>query len=218
MAKARATSSKSADALAAAAVEYFASRSHNAWRRQFHKDQPKEKLRPRMRLRGGVMVDINKPWAKLDPAAKADNRVAAYDAHKAIVRFPKNREAASAFIHTRWIARNKRDPNQPKELMRPYKALPEVEKDKDRAHFDRMTVAFAAVKKKIKAKKKAAQKAKTAKQPQKSKTPPKRRGATKAAPKRATRPAVKKKKAAKQAPKRRRVKKATPKRAASKRK
>lgn len=146
MARARAKSSKSEDAIAAA-VEYFAAKSHNAWRREFHKDQPKQKHRRRMRLRGGVMVDVNKPWSKLNARAQADNRIAAYEAHKAVMRYPNNREAASAFIHRRWIARNKHDPSQPKALMRPYKELSEVEKDKDRAHFDRMKAAIAAVKK-----------------------------------------------------------------------
>jgi hypothetical protein len=133
------------DRTAEAAVDYFAARSHNAWRRKFHLAQPGEKSRPRMRMRGGIMVDINQPWTKLDPKAKDDNKVAAYDALEAITRFPKDREAAADYVHKRWIARNKRDPNQPKALFKPYKQLPEAEKDKDRAHVDNMRAALASV-------------------------------------------------------------------------
>jgi hypothetical protein len=98
-----------------------------------------------MRLRGGVMVDINKPWASLDPKAKAENKRAAYDAFDAVTRFPNDREAASDYVHIRWMARNKGDSSQPKALFKPYAKLPDVEKDKDRAHVDRMTKAIAAV-------------------------------------------------------------------------
>lgn len=132
-----------------AAVEHFASRSHNAWRRKFRKANPKEANKPRMRLRGGVMVDINKPWKELDPKAKADNEAAARAAYEALIKYPKDREAAAEFVHKRWIARNRRDPNQPKDLFKPYAALPEVEKDKDRVHIDNMKAALAAVKKKV---------------------------------------------------------------------
>jgi hypothetical protein len=131
-----------------AAVDYFAARSHDAWRRQFHKANPKERALPRMRMRGGKMVDINKPWKDLDPKAKAENRVAAYAAYAAIEKFPNDREKASDYVHKQWIKRNRADPNQPKTLFKPYSALSEVEKDKDRAHIDRMKAALAAVRKK----------------------------------------------------------------------
>lgn len=134
------------DKLADAAVEYFASRSHDAWRRQFLKANPKEKAKPRMRLRGGVMVDINQPWKALDARAKADNKIAAYAAYEALSRFPGDREKAAAYIHAQWMKRNRADPSQPKELFKPYCKLPEIEKDKDRAHIDRMKAALAAVK------------------------------------------------------------------------
>ena len=138
-----------------AAVEYFAAHSHDAWRRQFHKTNPKERALPRMRMRGGKMVDINKPWQTLDPKAKAENRIAAYAAYAAIEKFPNDREQASDYVHKQWIKRNRSDPNQPKSLFKPYSALPEVEKDKDRAHIDRMKAALAAVQKKKTAFKKA---------------------------------------------------------------
>lgn len=135
------------DRLAEAAVDYFAARSHEAWRRNLLKTDPKQKGKPRMRLRGGVMVDVNQPWSKLHPKAKADNKVAAYDALDAVKKFPDDREAAANYVHVRWIARNKGDPNQPKALFKPYASLPEVEKAKDRAHVDNMKKALAAVRK-----------------------------------------------------------------------
>jgi hypothetical protein len=133
------------DPMREAAADYFAGRSHDAWRAEFLKNNPKERGLPRMRQRGGVMVDVNQPWSNLHPKAKADNKIAAYDAYDAVKKFPNDREAASSYVHDRWIARNKKDPSQPKELFKPYAALPKVEKDKDRAHVDNMKKALAAV-------------------------------------------------------------------------
>lgn len=135
------------DPVREAAAEYFAGRSHDAWRRAFLKNNPKEKGKPRLRQRGGVMVDINQPWSSLHSKAKADNKIAAYDAYDAVKKFPNDREAASAYVHDRWMARNKKDASQPKALFKPYAALPKVEKDKDRAHVDNMKKALAAVSK-----------------------------------------------------------------------
>ncbi len=125
--------------------DLYAARLHSDWLREFRRSHPAEKRKPRMRLRGGVMVDINKPWASLDPKAKADNKHAAYAAYDAVKRFPDDREAASEYVHQRWIARNKGDKSQPKALFKAYARLPEVEKDKDRAHVDRMTAALRTV-------------------------------------------------------------------------
>ncbi|MFZ2030327.1 MAG: hypothetical protein WAU68_08475 [Vitreimonas sp.] len=140
-----------------AAVNYFASRSHDAWREKLHDTNPAERDLPRMRERGGKMVDINKPWSELDPKAKAENRIAAHAAATAIEKYPDDREKAAAYVHKQWIKRNKGDPNQPKDLFEPYAVLPDVEKDKDRAHIDRMKAAFDAVKKARKTKKKSKQ-------------------------------------------------------------
>jgi hypothetical protein len=131
-----------------AAVDYFAARSHEAWRKRLLKTNPEQKGKPRMRLRGGVMVDVNQPWAKLDPKAKSDNKRAARDAFDAVKKFPADREAAAEYVHQCWIKRNKNDPSQPKALFKAYARLTEVEKDKDRAHVDRMKAALAAVRKK----------------------------------------------------------------------
>lgn len=145
---ARAAKTRKADPVREAAVDYFASRSHNAWRKRLLETNPEQRGQPRMRLRGGVMVDINKPWAPLDPKAKADNKRAAYDAYDAVKRFPDDREAAANYVHERWIKRNKGDASQPKALFKAYARLPEVEKDKDRAHVDRMQAAIRAVSRK----------------------------------------------------------------------
>lgn len=134
------------DPIRDAAIEHFAARSHNAWRRRFHQTNPAEKAQPRMRLRAGAMVDVNQPWAKLHPKAKADNIRAARDAYEAVRRFPNDREAASAYVHECWMRRNKGDASQPKALFKPYDKLPELEKDKDRAHIDQMKRSIAAVK------------------------------------------------------------------------
>jgi hypothetical protein len=130
-----------------AAVEYFSARSHEAWRRNFRKNNPKEADKPRMRMRGGVMVDVNQPWPKLHSKAQSDNKRAARDAYLAVKKFPSDREAAAEHVHVAWIKRNKNDASQPKALFKPYARLPEVEKDKDRAHVDNMKKALAAVRK-----------------------------------------------------------------------
>jgi hypothetical protein len=129
-----------------AAVEYFSARSHERWRREFHKNNPAQKAKPRMRLRDGLMVDINQPWSKLHPNAKTDNKRAARIAYQAVKKFPRNREAAAAYVHDLWIKRNKKDANQPKVLFKPYVTLSEIEKDKDRAHIDGMKKAIVATK------------------------------------------------------------------------
>jgi hypothetical protein len=138
---------RKADPVREAAADYFAARSHAAWRRRLLKTNPTQKDKPRMRLRGGVMVDVNQPWSRLHAKAKADNMRAAYDAYAAVQRFPDDREAAAAYVHERWIKRNRSDQSQPKALFKPYAKLPEVEKDKDRAHVDKMKKALAVVRK-----------------------------------------------------------------------
>lgn len=145
---------KKTDPLMDKAADYFAARSHDAWRESFHKTNPGEKDKPRMRMRGGEMVDVNQPWSKLHPAAKQENLRAARDAYAAVNKFPKDREAAADYVHRAWIKANKDDPNQPKDLFKPYAKLPELEKDKDRAHVDVMREAIAAVTKKKPTKKK----------------------------------------------------------------
>lgn len=126
-----------------ASVEAFAAEAHTAWRRRMLKDNPAQRGRPRMRMRGGEMVDVNQPWKSLHPNAQMDNRQAARDALEAVRKFPADREAAAAHVHKLWIKRNKGDPNQPAALMKSYASLPEAEKDKDREHVDRMRALLA---------------------------------------------------------------------------
>jgi hypothetical protein len=145
MAKAR--RAKKADPVSEAAVEYFAARSHDTWRKNLLRTNPEEKGKPRMRRRGGTMVDVNQPWSKLHPKAQAENKRAARDAYAALKKFPNDREAASSYIHDCWIERNKNDKSQPRALFKPYAQLPEVEKAKDRVHYDVMKEALAAARK-----------------------------------------------------------------------
>jgi hypothetical protein len=152
MAAARKKSQTKPDPAMEAAVEYFSGRSHDAWRKTLLKTNPEQRGQPRMRLRSGAMVDINKPWAKLDQRAKDDNKRAARDAYAAVAKYPDDREAASDYVHKAWIARNKHDKSLDKKLFIPYAKLTEVEKDKDRAHVERMKQAIAAVSKGAKAK------------------------------------------------------------------
>jgi macrodomain Ter protein organizer (MatP/YcbG family) len=159
---AAARKAKKADSVMEAAIDYFSGRSHDAWRKTLLKTNPEQRGQPRMRMRGGVMVDINQPWSNLDRRAKDDNKRAARDAYAAVQRFPNDREAAANFVHEAWIKRNKADKSQPKALFKPYARLPEVEKDKDRAHVDRMKQAIAAVRKPTKKKAPAKKKAKRA--------------------------------------------------------
>ena len=136
-----------ADAAMEAAVDYFAGRSHDAWRKRLLQTNPEQRGQRRMRLRGGVMVDINQPWSKLHQSAKDDNKRAARDAYAAVMKFPNDREAASDYVHKAWIKRNKADKSLSKDLFKPYAKLSEIEKDKDRAHVDNMKKAIAAVRK-----------------------------------------------------------------------
>ena len=119
-------------------VDKFGADSHNAWRKNFQKLNPKEANSPRMRERGGAMVDINQPWETLDDRAKADNAVAAEAAYEAYKKHPNDIEAGSAMIHDEWIKRNKKDKSIDKALLEPYAKLSEEEKEKDRAHWRRV--------------------------------------------------------------------------------
>lgn len=152
---AKAAKSKKRASVKEAAADYFAARSHNGWRKKLLETNPEQRGKPRMRLRRGAMVDVNKPWTGLHPKAKAENKQAAYDAYDAVMRFPDDREAASAYVHECWVKRNRADSSQPKALFRPYAKLPEVEKDKDRAHVDLMKKAIASVTRKKRAAKKS---------------------------------------------------------------
>ena len=82
---AAARKAKKADSVMDAAIDYFSGRSHDAWRKTLRQTTPEHRGQPRLRRRGGVMVDINQPWSKLDRRAKDDNKRAARDAPNHVV-------------------------------------------------------------------------------------------------------------------------------------
>ena len=160
--KDREAAKKAADPERNSVIDKFGADSHNAWLKNFRESNPAEADKPRMRERGGAMVDVNQPWDKLDDRAKADNAVAAgaaYDAYKA---HPDDIEAGSAMIHDAWVERNKKDKSIDKALLEPYAKLSEEEKEKDRAHWRRVRDTLNPPKPKRNRIKEVAQRAKEA--------------------------------------------------------
>ena len=124
---------------------------HDEWRKDFHKRSPDEANKPRMRKRLDpktkkmVDVDVNKPGAEFvrHPAVAHDYKKAGEAAHDAVMKHRDKKgavdvEAAASHVHDAWIERNKHDPNQNKDLFKPYHELPDHEKEKDRQHVRRM--------------------------------------------------------------------------------
>ena len=121
----------------AAALEKFASDLHEVWRSGWIKQNNGASV-PRMKKRSsGEQVDINVPFAQLDPAGRKENEQAAKAALQAVRQFPDDEEAAADFIHQEWMKRNpKGDWNAAQHV--PYDALPEEEKEKDRVYYKKM--------------------------------------------------------------------------------
>jgi hypothetical protein len=121
----------------AAALEKFASDLHDLWRAGWAKQNNGESV-PRMKKgSSGEQVDINVPFAQLDPAWRKENEEAAKAALQSIKQFPEDEEAAADFIHQEWMKRNpKGDWNAAQHV--PYSSLPEEEKEKDRVHYRNM--------------------------------------------------------------------------------
>jgi hypothetical protein len=120
-----------------AALEKFASDLHEIWRAGWIK-QNQGKSVPRMKKGStGEQVDINVPFAKLDPAWRKENEEAAKAALASVKQFPDDEEAAAEYIHDEWMKRNpKGDWNAAQHV--PYSSLPDDEKEKDRVHFRNM--------------------------------------------------------------------------------
>ena len=121
----------------AAALEKFASDLHEIWRAGWIKQNNGESV-PRMKKGStGEQVDINVPFAQLDPDWRKENEAAAKAALQAVRQFPNDEEAAANYIHEEWMKRNPRgDWNAAQHVA--YDALPEEEKEKDRVHYRNM--------------------------------------------------------------------------------
>ena len=119
------------------ALERFASDLHEVWRNGWIKQNNGQSV-PRMKKGStGEQVDINVPFANLDPAWRKENEEAAKAALQAVKQFPNDEEAAANFIHQEWMKRNpKGDWNAAQHV--PYQSLSEEEKEKDRVHFRSM--------------------------------------------------------------------------------
>lgn len=119
------------------ALEKFASDLHELWRAGWIKQNKGESL-PRMKKGStGEQVDINVPFAQLDPAWRKENEEAAKAALQSVKQFPEDEEAAADFIHQEWMKRNpKGDWNAAQHVS--YSTLPEEEKEKDRVHYRNM--------------------------------------------------------------------------------
>lgn len=126
----------------AAALEKFASDLHEIWRAGWIKQNGGESV-PRMKKgSNGEQVDINVPFAQLDPAWRKENEEAAKAALQAVRQFPDDEETAADFIHQEWMKRNpKGDWNAAQHV--PYSSLPDEEKEKDRVHFRNMKDALS---------------------------------------------------------------------------
>jgi hypothetical protein len=116
-------------------VMQFASKAHEAWRKQHIKangDVPRIKKNS-----DGSEGDINVPFHKLHPDWQKENVAAGHAALAAVKKYPHNMEKASEHIHNEWMKRNpKADYNA--DQHKPYNELPEDEKEKDRVHVRTM--------------------------------------------------------------------------------
>ena len=117
-------------------VTQFATDAHELWRKQHIKDKgnvPKEKDNP-----DGTKGDINVPFHKLHPFWQKENIGAGHAALAAVKKHPNDLEAAADHVHKEWMKRNpKVDYNASQH--KPYKDLPEDEKEKDRVHVRAMS-------------------------------------------------------------------------------
>jgi hypothetical protein len=116
-------------------VMQFAAKAHELWRAQHAKDKGNV---PRVKKNSdGTEGDINVPFHKLHPDWQKENIAAGHAALAAVKKHPHDVEKASEHVHNEWMKRNpKADHNASQH--KPYKDLPEDEKEKDRVHVRTM--------------------------------------------------------------------------------
>ena len=112
-------------------VMQFAAKAHELWRKQHIKDKgdvPKIKKNS-----DGTEGDINVPFHKLHPDWKKENIAAGHAALAAVEKHPRDTEKAAEHVHNEWMKRNPKAEYNASQH-KPYKDLPEDEKEKDRVH------------------------------------------------------------------------------------
>jgi hypothetical protein len=116
-------------------VMQFASKAHDAWRKQHIIDKGDV---PRIKKNSdGTEGDINVPFHKLHTDWKKENIGAGHAAMAAVKKHPHDMEKAAEHVHNEWMKRNpKSDYNASQH--KPYKDLPDDEKEKDRVHVRTM--------------------------------------------------------------------------------
>lgn len=111
-------------------VTKFASHAHEEWR----KGHEKRGGGPRIKKNSdGTEGDINVPFHKLHPDWKKENLAAGRAALNAHNKHPHDEEKAAEHVHNEWMKRNPKE-EWNKHQHKPYKDLPEEEKEKDREH------------------------------------------------------------------------------------
>ena len=112
-------------------VMQFAAKAHELWRNQHIKDKGDV---PRIKKNSdGTEGDINVPFHKLHPDWKKENIAAGHAALAAVTKHPHDTEKAAEHVHNEWMKRNPKTEYNSSQH-KPYKDLPEDEKEKDRVH------------------------------------------------------------------------------------
>jgi hypothetical protein len=126
------------------AVEKFASKAHDEWRRGFDAKYAETGKPSKERIKkndDGTEGDINVPFEKLHPTWKKENLAAGKAALEAVQKYGNDMEKAAEHVHNEWMKRNpKQDWNAAQHV--PYNELPEAEKEKDRAHVREINSAL----------------------------------------------------------------------------
>ena len=115
-------------------VTKFAAKAHEEWRKKIDPTGTVERIK---KNDDGTEGNINVPFHKLHPVWKRENIAAGHAALNAIKKHPDDIEKAAEHIHDEWMKRNSKDDNNAAQHV-PYSDLPEIEKEKDRAHVHTM--------------------------------------------------------------------------------